>query len=1357
MGGATIHLQRYAKPKIDQKTHHLFNFLVEYPLSISSIEIRSLPFRLNGHVWYIYMSKTSNDFISCHLRSTNLTKDLNVQLNYSFTLLHPSQKEKDHFSVKGPESGRIFSREKNTLSWGWKQFIPISFLTRDFFNHSMVENNNDDTDVEHDQQKSQHEKTNSGFIFDQHKILIQIEIYNILTWSDQNILVPEIKKEYPYPSISANPISYAGFAWQIRAFPNGYDQVSSGRLILQLFCTTSRHQCRCKIRFRISQKISSPIFEYIFPDNSISSLPNVVVLPTSTKHIINSEINIGIDFIMVTEINEIRLKLSDPVSYPAISNFNFQDIEGCHWIVNSLQGADLKVKLDINSTYRENIPGAMNYTRHLLWNLYLVPGGLEKDLRKAGITDLEELNQRKMELLQQVNNYYCDNNIDRNLKNPDLSTNNLPFDTNQDSSNNSKTGFGYQRYSELIGYFTPEFSDAEEAKTGLSPFELKTSKNPYTVFSGNDGDDGSQYLVFYIEIISNLLFYKTPAPSPIADLERLNMFSLKKEFNLLNQEYKNLLKKHHQMYLQNSHLEDDHDASRVNTTFQPAISRPNPKNLKHSQSIEKISPPRKRERSFQLSPEQKNEIYNKCFSEIGIQTDVESGTNQYLVLKRSETCISSSIGSDLDTVKPKKREERAKYNHDNYSYCSWTPFIDPNRVDKFRHCPLELICEMARPSMTYIHEVKEIINNFSIWLKNFLEYQSGFHFSRMILGGHLGMNLLHKHVFDKSQNFPANLQLFFISPDLPKAGFTTWLPNLLQNISVFLQEFFIDKRNTNYENMEVLDQLKVEIKKGTNISTTKYSVRFFLRAVMFGIELVFKCEMFFAYDWSFSKIQENINVNRNQADNLIDEMCARFLRYQSKILDGTHQIRDQRRQKMLLESHQRPGKTNSLLQSYQSSSANFNLFDNTNQSSNQSTNYTNNPNQSSQEFSLKNLNISDFDKKFYFPSTIDKQMMFVQALDKKVIDLSRFLIMWRDGFKWNQKPHNLENTRPSSWTLLLLVTRAFENANIDSEKENISVKNLFYELYDLINNKNYLTTPISWNTFYNYELDNQIKEIFAWHIQQNKNEEQKNYDSRPSPPILISPINPIDNVFDEITDYAVFQSRFNKLFRDLDLRTQDGNKFFKSSRAISRSNLNSSIEISEKGGSTRGQRGGGGLSVASSIQAGDEFIQHMPKNEETNDRKFVDKNEKNTKNASDSEKDSLIERLRAETATLKKKLSQKSATENSLFGPTNDDVFLTSSQPKSKLKSTDHKNNALKLVNTGIREILDILGDEDAKNEQQENSHPNLVDTIEIEDRLNKLKGGLGPRISEPSAVNSTKRSFVPKRRAPSVPKTIRE
>ena len=133
MGGSSIHLQRYCRTKTrsgskhgrnavklvpptrDSDLTHIYDFVIEHPLSIGSIEVRSLPFKFNGHSWYLYMSRSGDDYVSCHLRAVNLAPDLGVKVNYAFTVIHPSQNEQSHFSVSGPENGRVFSRASNTV------------------------------------------------------------------------------------------------------------------------------------------------------------------------------------------------------------------------------------------------------------------------------------------------------------------------------------------------------------------------------------------------------------------------------------------------------------------------------------------------------------------------------------------------------------------------------------------------------------------------------------------------------------------------------------------------------------------------------------------------------------------------------------------------------------------------------------------------------------------------------------------------------------------------------------------------------------------------------------------------------------------------------------------------------------------------------------------------------------------------------------------------------------------------------------------------------------------------------------------------------------------------------------------
>lgn len=225
-------------------------------------------------------------------------------------------------------------------------------------------------------------------------------------------------------------------------------------------------------------------------------------------------------------------------------------------------------------------------------------------------------------------------------------------------------------------------------------------------------------LVFYIEIVSNLLLYKTPAPSPIADLERLNMIGLKKEFNYLSNSYRKLLRKHHEVYLGNESINGTVTAAEVDPTAGDSSSKKeahrNCNPFKHSESLLNTN---KKSTMAMVIPQTKT----MTTSEIGIQTDSEkpfrSETNPYLVLKRSETGLSSVVNSNINSIN-----------------LSWTPFINPKRQDKFKHCPLELICEMARPSMSYMHELKDIFGGFVDWLRPHLESSTGLHFSRICMG-----------------------------------------------------------------------------------------------------------------------------------------------------------------------------------------------------------------------------------------------------------------------------------------------------------------------------------------------------------------------------------------------------------------------------------------------------------------------------------------------------------------------------------------------------------------------------------------------------------------------------------------------
>lgn len=469
-------------------------------------------------------------------------------------------------------------------------------------------------------------------------------------------------------------------------------------------------------------------------------------------------------------------------------------------------------------------------------------------------------------------------------------------------------------------------------------------------------------------------------------------------------------------------------------------------------------------------------------SEIGCQTEshqnqtqtsfapVKKSSFDFRVLKRSETNLSDS-------------EYQSNITQPTNLNLTWTPVINPKRQDKFKHCPLELICEMARPSMSYMHELKEIFLAFQKWLTPLLEISTGLYFSKILHGGHLFTNLVHKHVFDKNQTLPASVKLFLYSPDLPKAGYKTWLPSLLKSLNIILQNILIDGKIEHLHDIHGSTEIsnsaeekfsnpipdlftQVKIADDSQIMVTKNSVRLYLKTVMFNIEVFFKLEIFVAYDWNFGKenVSEEKNLERlkftSKADSIINEMSAKFLKFihrKKGLGPGTKKLQENDLSPLLFET------INSVL--------NSSLMQKDANLSHQKLDLSHSGNANTY---LKNQKIFDqivaknFDQNQYSVLLVDKKLHFIENLDKKVIDLARFLTMWRDGFTWDA---NLEVTRPCSFSLLLLVCRSFENCNINLESVNISFKHLFQELYDLVNNKNYQNTPICWNLYYNFDRD----------------------------------------------------------------------------------------------------------------------------------------------------------------------------------------------------------------------------------------------------------------------------------------------
>ena len=65
------------------------------------------------HLQYLY---------SFYLRIVNLGKDVRVHTVYSFNVVNLVNCQ-NNYTYYSPQSGRVFSRNDDALSWGWKEFI----------------------------------------------------------------------------------------------------------------------------------------------------------------------------------------------------------------------------------------------------------------------------------------------------------------------------------------------------------------------------------------------------------------------------------------------------------------------------------------------------------------------------------------------------------------------------------------------------------------------------------------------------------------------------------------------------------------------------------------------------------------------------------------------------------------------------------------------------------------------------------------------------------------------------------------------------------------------------------------------------------------------------------------------------------------------------------------------------------------------------------------------------------------------------------------------------------------------------------------------------------------------------------
>lgn len=59
-------------------------------------------------------------------------------------------------------------------------------------------------------------KPSGGFLFDGNKVLIDLECKNFKTSFEEEIVLPTVTSEMPFPVIHTSPFSVGGFAWQVR-------------------------------------------------------------------------------------------------------------------------------------------------------------------------------------------------------------------------------------------------------------------------------------------------------------------------------------------------------------------------------------------------------------------------------------------------------------------------------------------------------------------------------------------------------------------------------------------------------------------------------------------------------------------------------------------------------------------------------------------------------------------------------------------------------------------------------------------------------------------------------------------------------------------------------------------------------------------------------------------------------------------------------------------------------------------------------------------------------------------------------------------------------------------------------------
>ena len=135
---------------------------------------------------------------------------MRVHTVYSFNVINLINGDNNYIYYSPPQ-GRIFSRNDDALSWGWKEFIRRE-VSLNFFSSFKLKKK-----IFFNLFKTLL-KPNGGFLFDGNKALVELECKNFKTVIEETVQLPQLSPSHPFPMVHTSPFSVGGFAWQVRSF-----------------------------------------------------------------------------------------------------------------------------------------------------------------------------------------------------------------------------------------------------------------------------------------------------------------------------------------------------------------------------------------------------------------------------------------------------------------------------------------------------------------------------------------------------------------------------------------------------------------------------------------------------------------------------------------------------------------------------------------------------------------------------------------------------------------------------------------------------------------------------------------------------------------------------------------------------------------------------------------------------------------------------------------------------------------------------------------------------------------------------------------------------------------------------------